>query len=106
MACAFLVDLHMFNCLSCVIVLILAVGINGSTLADGGVRSSQQEENTSMRAFLRAYCLDCHQGDTAEGKRNFEFLAFPIRSEEHLELISALALLTRLCLSNGVRISS
>ena len=86
MACAFLVDLHMFNCLSGVIVLILAVGINGSTLADGGVRSSQQEENTSMRAFLRAYCLDCHQGDTAEGKRNFEFLTFPIRSEEHLEL--------------------
>ena len=66
--------------------MILAVSINGSTLADEDIRSLQYEESTKINAFLHAYCLDCHQGDTAEGKRNFEVLTFPIVSEEHLEL--------------------
>ncbi len=42
------------------------------------------QRGKAIAGFLGKYCLQCHDADTADGKREFESFALPITSEQQL----------------------
>ena len=45
---------------------------------------SDAEKSVTISNFLTAYCLDCHSAESAEGEREFESFALPIKTHEQL----------------------
>ncbi len=53
-------------------------------LASTGFFAACEERKETLSKFLKAYCIDCHNQQDAQGEREFDSLRLPLDSESHL----------------------
>ncbi len=53
-------------------------------LASMGSFAACEERTETLSKFLKAYCIDCHNPQDAQGEREFDSLRLPLDSEAHL----------------------
>ncbi|MEL6894878.1 MAG: c-type cytochrome domain-containing protein, partial [Planctomycetota bacterium] len=72
--------------------LLMLIGTNLSAAAANDVKTA----NSEIQSFLGEYCVACHNAEDAEGEREFESFALPLRSAGDLitadEIIDAITL--------------